>query len=74
MVKGFIDRANRRSMALVGCESIFITGAVTLSAYVLVGDHGRPIFNSFGTTSALTIIDKPIPRKRSQNPLCMGEH
>jgi len=46
MVKGFIDRANRRSMALVGCESIFITGAVTLSAYVLVGDHGRPIFNS----------------------------
>ena len=46
MVKGFIDRANRRSMALVGCESIFITGAVTLSAYVLVGDHVRPIFNS----------------------------
>ena len=33
-------------MALVGCESIFITGAVTLSAYVLVGDHVRPIFNS----------------------------
>jgi len=46
MVNGFIDRANRRSMALMACESVFITGAVTLSAYVLVGDHGRPIFNS----------------------------
>jgi len=46
MVNGFIDRANRRSMALMACESVFITGAVTLSAYVLVGDHGRPILNS----------------------------
>src|SRR5438128_2916396 len=46
MVKGFIDRANRRSMALMACENVFITGAVTLSAYVLVGDHGRPNFNS----------------------------
>jgi len=33
-------------MALMACESVFITGAVTLSAYVLVGDHGRPILNS----------------------------
>src|SRR2546422_5037334 len=46
MVKGFIDRANRRSMALMACENVFLTGAVTLSAYVLVGDHGRPNFNS----------------------------
>jgi sugar transferase (PEP-CTERM system associated) len=39
----FIHRANRRSMALMACESVFITGAVALSANVLVGDHLLPV-------------------------------
>src|SRR5262245_3395442 len=39
MVKAFIHHANRRSMMLVACESIFLTGAVALSTYLLRGDR-----------------------------------
>jgi sugar transferase (PEP-CTERM system associated) len=46
MINVFIQRSNRRSLTLMACESVFITCAVTLSAYVLAGDQARPIFNS----------------------------
>jgi len=46
MVNAFIHHANRRSMTLMACESVFLTGAVALSTYVLVGDGISPIFNS----------------------------
>ena len=42
----FSPRTNRRSVTLMACESVFITGAVTLSAYMLLGDRARPVFNS----------------------------
>jgi len=45
MFNVFIQRANRRSMALMACESVFITGAVAASANLLVGDHLLPVSN-----------------------------
>jgi sugar transferase (PEP-CTERM system associated) len=45
MVNVLIQRGNRRSMALAGCETVLITGAVALSAYVLLGDRA-PGFTS----------------------------
>ena len=46
MVNVLSPRSNRRSVTLMACESVFITGAVTLSAYVLLGERARPVFNS----------------------------
>jgi sugar transferase (PEP-CTERM system associated) len=48
MVNVFVQGANRRSMALLGCESVFIIGAVTLSAYLLLGDGAAAVFSSQG--------------------------
>ena len=44
MVKVFIHHASRRSMTLVACESVFLTGAVALSTYLLVGG-ANPLAN-----------------------------
>jgi sugar transferase (PEP-CTERM system associated) len=39
MINAFIQGTNRRSIALVGCETIFIIAVVTLSAYLVVGNQ-----------------------------------
>jgi sugar transferase (PEP-CTERM system associated) len=41
-----IQRVHRRSMALMACESVFITAAVAISAYVVLGPQARHAFNS----------------------------
>jgi len=46
MVKVFIQHANRRSMTLMVCESVFLTAAVSLSTHLLASDRVSPIFNS----------------------------
>jgi len=42
MVNVFIQAVNRRSLALIACESLFITAAVGLIAYLLYGGQAGP--------------------------------
>lgn len=46
MINIFAQRGNRRFMALMACESLVITGAVALSAYLFVREPARALFES----------------------------
>ena len=46
MINIFAQRGNRRFMALMACESLVITGAVALSAYLFVREPARTLFES----------------------------
>src|SRR4051812_15079395 len=53
MVNAYIQGTNRRSLALIACETLFIMAAATMSAYLVLGEWPEPNVGAIGAKTVL---------------------